>query len=464
LGDRYNLDPIVVRVAFVALTFFGGIGPLLYVLGWLFLPEEGDEVSGVEGLLHRGHTSMSPGFAVLLCLLLVPLTGVGFSSGWLGRGSWFGGSGLIALALFCVALYALHRNRGRDNRPSSVASSSATQTSAESDSVATHEFPAGFSVPEETVSSEAKTDVLSEPTSSTPTAPAETTVTAQAVTAQINPEHSSPEHSDPEQVGAEQVDTEQIPAPTWDPLAADPSAWDFPEPDAAVAAATDPYGVDPHAADRYTAEPGTAPRPKRTRSRSGLLTLGIALLVAGIGVAIGIERGGWFSIQHILGLVLGVLGLGMVVGAFVRGGRGLIWLAAPLAIIGVAITAVPHGNFSGGFGNIYSTPLTASEVQPLYQKSAGSIHLDLTRLPPGEVVTTEIRNGVGNSVVTVPETADVHFSCLTAAGQLRCLGRASNGVGNGVVTGEDFGPDGPGGTPITIKITNGAGNVEVRRG
>jgi phage shock protein PspC (stress-responsive transcriptional regulator) len=43
VADHFDLDPLPVRVAFVALAFFGGSGVLLYVLGWLFIPEEGSE-------------------------------------------------------------------------------------------------------------------------------------------------------------------------------------------------------------------------------------------------------------------------------------------------------------------------------------------------------------------------------------------------------------------------------------
>jgi phage shock protein PspC (stress-responsive transcriptional regulator) len=43
LADHFSLDPVLVRLAFVGLAFFGGSGVLLYILGWLFVPEEGSE-------------------------------------------------------------------------------------------------------------------------------------------------------------------------------------------------------------------------------------------------------------------------------------------------------------------------------------------------------------------------------------------------------------------------------------
>jgi phage shock protein PspC (stress-responsive transcriptional regulator) len=43
LGQRFDLSPTWFRVAFVVMTVFGGIGLLLYALGWLLIPEEGSE-------------------------------------------------------------------------------------------------------------------------------------------------------------------------------------------------------------------------------------------------------------------------------------------------------------------------------------------------------------------------------------------------------------------------------------
>jgi phage shock protein PspC (stress-responsive transcriptional regulator) len=39
LGSYLSLDPLLVRIGFVALTFLGGVGIALYVAGWLLIPE-----------------------------------------------------------------------------------------------------------------------------------------------------------------------------------------------------------------------------------------------------------------------------------------------------------------------------------------------------------------------------------------------------------------------------------------
>jgi phage shock protein PspC (stress-responsive transcriptional regulator) len=41
LARHLDIDPIILRVAFVVLSFFGGAGLLLYVAGWVLLPQDG---------------------------------------------------------------------------------------------------------------------------------------------------------------------------------------------------------------------------------------------------------------------------------------------------------------------------------------------------------------------------------------------------------------------------------------
>ena len=43
LGQRFGISPTWFRVAFVLTTVFGGIGLLLYILGWLLIPDEGSD-------------------------------------------------------------------------------------------------------------------------------------------------------------------------------------------------------------------------------------------------------------------------------------------------------------------------------------------------------------------------------------------------------------------------------------
>jgi len=53
MGEFLNVDPVLLRAAFAGLMIFGGAGLVLYVLGWLLIPEDGHEHSIVEAAIRR---------------------------------------------------------------------------------------------------------------------------------------------------------------------------------------------------------------------------------------------------------------------------------------------------------------------------------------------------------------------------------------------------------------------------
>src|SRR5512133_644205 len=110
LARRWGIDPLLVRGGFVILTIFGGIGLLLYGLGWLFLPHPDGRIHAQEVL--RG--VVTPGFIGGLLFVLADLG----TSGW-GRDGWYGphpfGGGLLFVALVALGIwwFAGGRHRGR---------------------------------------------------------------------------------------------------------------------------------------------------------------------------------------------------------------------------------------------------------------------------------------------------------------------------------------------------------------
>jgi uncharacterized protein (TIGR02611 family) len=94
LGEYLNVDPVAVRVAFVGLTFAGGVGIALYLACWLLIPQEGVAVSVGESLVTAARQSYEDGSfdsairqtrrvvilvlgtaLIILGLLLLPLPG-----------------------------------------------------------------------------------------------------------------------------------------------------------------------------------------------------------------------------------------------------------------------------------------------------------------------------------------------------------------------------------------------------
>lgn len=43
LGEYFNIDPVIVRLIFVAFALIGGGGLLLYLIMWLLIPQEPTE-------------------------------------------------------------------------------------------------------------------------------------------------------------------------------------------------------------------------------------------------------------------------------------------------------------------------------------------------------------------------------------------------------------------------------------
>ena len=48
LGRHLDIDPVILRVAFVVFTFFGGAGLLVYGAGWLLLPRDDEEKATID--------------------------------------------------------------------------------------------------------------------------------------------------------------------------------------------------------------------------------------------------------------------------------------------------------------------------------------------------------------------------------------------------------------------------------
>lgn len=49
LGRYFDVDPLFFRLAFVVLAIGGGSGVLLYLIGWLVIPEQGKDEAVVAG-------------------------------------------------------------------------------------------------------------------------------------------------------------------------------------------------------------------------------------------------------------------------------------------------------------------------------------------------------------------------------------------------------------------------------
>ncbi len=407
IARRYDIDPVLVRIAFVVAAFYGGIGFLLYLAGWVLLPDAGPAPDAAGRAARR-----SEPHPVLLVLLIIVAVGT-------GSAVLFGGSpgGLVTLAVAAGLLFMLHRTRG--DRGISAAAAATT----------TH--PGTTSAPAQTA-----------PDASTPagaaTADAPTVQTAADADAAVVPGPGPYGRSEP---------------PAWDPLGAAPFAWDLPEP----------------------ASPPEPPEPPRPGAWLTPLTFGLALLAGGIAGAVVLSAGGLGGLRVVFGVMLAVLGLGLLVGAFLHRGRGLIVLAIPMIVLTYALTSAQLQDWQG-VEDLTAAPTTAAAVAPTYERTAGDIRLDLSKLdlsvPTGTdplpaatgPVSTTVAVDVGSIYVQVPPDADVTVHCDVSLGDMDCLGRQLDGPGL-ETTVTDLGRDGvSSGRPLMLDVSAGLGDVEVHRG
>jgi phage shock protein PspC (stress-responsive transcriptional regulator) len=110
LGDYLNIDPLLIRIAFVGLMIFGGAGLVLYVVGWLLIPAEGQDVSSLEGGLARlGLTPRRIAWIAFALLVIVLVANIPIGGPLDGSGSIFIGPlpGFNAAALWAVAIIVI---------------------------------------------------------------------------------------------------------------------------------------------------------------------------------------------------------------------------------------------------------------------------------------------------------------------------------------------------------------------
>ena len=86
VADRFDVDANIVRVIFVVLTLFWGLGAAIYLILWVVLPRAGGEEAGSDrsdrppmSTSHRLSTALSLGALVALVMLVAVATGRSYS-------------------------------------------------------------------------------------------------------------------------------------------------------------------------------------------------------------------------------------------------------------------------------------------------------------------------------------------------------------------------------------------------
>jgi phage shock protein PspC (stress-responsive transcriptional regulator) len=373
LSRHFDIDPIIVRVVFAALTFFGGAGLALYLILWLTVPMEDENESIMSGRLHRDSDSwlnigLAAGGIVAATLLL---SSIGW---WLPHPF-----PVFVIAIIAVVAAVLFIRRGPDPQP----------------------VQAGMSQPP--MPPPAGSGPWTDPQ---PTAPPVPTTPGNAVAATGTPGAVAGRPSDlPTAVIGDVTATAEIPAD---------GATVITSP-GAVAGDIDErawwHRIDPPEADPAGSTGAATRVPKAPRSHLPLLSFAAMAIALAVLWVIDVETSANIDPSYYPGTVLALSAIGLLVSAFWGRARSLIAVGAIAAVATAgAVFAGP-----GPYGEQTLQPRQAAAVPASYRWGIGDLTLNLAQVNDafdlqGRTVT--LKEHLGRVTVIIPTSvaAIVHAS------------------------------------------------------
>jgi phage shock protein PspC (stress-responsive transcriptional regulator) len=394
LAAHLRINPWWIRWAFIILSFFGGTGALLYIAAWLLIPDAHEDDTAVSRWLSTVDLTDA---GSMFGILLIGAGAVVLGSQVLNISGAF-----VAAAIMFVVGVMLYRG---DLRPRAKERDTSTPP-----------------VPSVDPTADADSDSVEEP---------------------------SAEDSDTVVVSSGDSDAGQIPA-----------AAGF----AAAGTQTIPQASPPPPPP--PPPPPRPPRPPRERSMLGRLTLAVGLIILSTmalldvsNITIGGERSGdLFDPIHYVAVALGVVAVGLLVGAFVGRARWLI-LVGIFILPGLVVTSLWSSVFSWTAGEHTYSPAGVSEVDSVYELGAGQLTVDLSGLDAAELAEVgrvEAKLGLGELRIVVPAGVGVLLDASVGLGDIDVPGPDREGIGPSMK--RQFGP-----SPIVLFIDAevGAGVVNL---
>jgi phage shock protein PspC (stress-responsive transcriptional regulator) len=436
LGAYFNIDPVLFRVGFVALTLAGGVGVLVYLLCWAILPP----VYGQQG------TPAAPGGAAG-----PPRQGQAIVPAALQQGGWrtylAAGAVLFAVVLlfspftrpvvvFALLLIALGvllmaQDQPRGSAPPGQPGSGGAEPPGAVPPAAAGDYQAGQWEP-------SATGTMAPPAGQAP--PAEHGPS----TAGTQPGSAGPYETRTSATAGDQ------PA-GW----AQPAGWGQPAAYQAAPAERGDWGS--------TATAVRQPQRRRPRSVAGWVTVALALLAGGLAGAL--DNFGVVNMtpSRTLALMLTVLGVGLLATSL-WGRAGWLILVGFLLLPAVVATSVLSDlPVAGETGRRTEQPLTLAELRPQYQLAAGNLTIDLSQVafPRQSETTVGARVSAGELRVLVPAGKPVTVHADVGAGNIQTFGHERGGFqvhfDDSVGRSEQL-------STLVLNLRVGVGSIRVDRG
>ena len=381
IADYLNVDPLLIRAAFVGLMIFGGAGLVLYVGAWLLIPVEGHDHSIVDGALRRLGLS-ARGIATVMLLAIGGIVALSLPIG--GPVGFEGSSTQIGLVLILVVLGILLLSRREAEAVPSPPPSAEPSPNGRWRQlgltplrlvVAAVVLVGGFYALQGVGGLYLDAGTL---------------IVATLVILGI--------------VLLRQGGGERMSATAASARAATPGA------------STD--------ANAVIAEP----IPRAPRSPLGWYV--VAAVLVGIGILAVVDQGLGATVLpgQFFGAALAVVGIGLVVGSW-WGHAGILILPALVVLPVAAAATFVTAPIEGGTGDRQFAPVTTSELRDEYRLLGGRMTLDLREVAAGdEPIEIAASVALGQLVVILPANARVEIESEVGAGASSILGTFQEGT------------------------------------
>ena len=228
---------------------------------------------------------------------------------------------------------------------------------------------------------------------------------------------------------------------------------------------------------------GQATAPPRDQSYLGRVTVGAALISLGLlGFLDGVVPGLNPAFRHYMALLVAVVGLGLVVGAWFGRIGGLVALGivlVPVVLVSlvsdtVEFTTRDHGpvvlvslssdtvELDTSAGEGYHRPAGVDEIPDAYRLGVGALLVDLRQVDfTDKVVQVGAEVGIGELTVYLPRDVAADVSGRVGIGSIRTWDHRGSTSRQGIGIKSDFVTDGAGGM-IILDASVGLGEIRVR--
>jgi hypothetical protein len=184
------------------------------------------------------------------------------------------------------------------------------------------------------------------------------------------------------------------------------------------------------------------------------------MLALGLAALLDASNAIHVTLVQYLALPLAVIGVGLIVGAWMGRSRLLIALGI-LLVPFVLVASLIHVPLTGAAGTFVYRPQASTDVPPTYHIAAGEMTLDLTRLSL-RAGTTDVTAtvGAGQLRVLVPPKVPVTIDGRTDLGGVTVFGRVHGGTEVHVERASTAPSSRPG---LDLHLHAGLGSVKVDR-